>query len=179
MRPHHHAVARPKRDDGRVQPRILPKLGRRRRCQLFRRGIRLVFPAHTVLAACWCRNKHPQTSARPATGRREWPPGSASQPGPRAAIRAHFVHFLLARIGLVGHEKKIALIVRQNGAVHFPRTRCQRLHLAARERHAVKMRVARPLRLKINVAIAFHPAQRHLARLVRIADPGPSIQASS
>ncbi len=40
VRPQHRAIARSKRDDRRVQPRILPELGRGRRGQLLRRRIR-------------------------------------------------------------------------------------------------------------------------------------------
>ena len=47
VRPNHHAIARLKRDDRRVQPRIFPKLGRWRRRQLLRRCVRRVSCAYS------------------------------------------------------------------------------------------------------------------------------------
>ena len=136
--------------------------------------------AHKARAVCWCMSKHRQTIDHRGMAPTECPPGRAVSAFPRTAFRAHFINIPLAGVGFIGHQKKTALVVRQNRAVHFPRARSERPRLAARERNCVKMRVAGPLGLKEYVP--YHLSSSPVSRCPARPDqpiPGPPIQASS
>src|SRR5215471_16253877 len=69
-------------------------------------------------------------------------------------------------MNFAGSKKETALVIRQLYSADFPFPRCQLFRFSAFIRDGVKMRIARPLRLKIDMLIIFHPSESEGSRPV-------------